>query len=581
MVTSKDNAITLTVPPNAAADGTVVRIRQSATPAGITGLATINDLDITPLKGALRRGRVTVHYDPAAVERAGGSAATLVMLLQDDDKKWQALPIRVDAANQTVSADWPHFSRGVLGAFKSGKWWVDNVLTFNLGPEKKPDCDNDDLRIDPGWSFRTTNDQGGKMHVAPLDGCVALASASEIHRGKIANRYWYAFRAPLPQGVTTEFGDLLAYNEIQDLLIGLPYRFFGNAILIPGQGEAQFSVRQEQEGQFVRFHATAEPVSIVLAAVTTAIDAASLGTAAGARVATHAAIEALWDERKAGKIAIHEINELMAKKAWRERVIAEHAPGQPTEILRRADRVLQLILAVNCAYQAVNDGLTAFSADQLAESMKKVATTCAKLLVSAAMGAVYDSADPDKRVLMAAGFVKGLLDVKPYMATNEASLASWAQKVGLDYWHATLTATQARDPRKGPLSPLPADAFFGGAGIDPVHEVGRIESVSTYPDGTAEITVDRVTWHWCHKDPEPWPAECTNDHWVKNDNTLLRRYTVKSTALLRFLPPTGEHVWSKGKLKDLQKHIEQREALWDIRHNADSTVSGLGEIWTP
>jgi hypothetical protein len=69
------------------------------------------------------------------------------------------------------------------------------------------------------------------------------------------------------------------------------------------------------------------------------------------------------------------------------------------------------------------------------------------------LGKLFEKALPGSQEQFAVTMTKAVLDLKPEQATMEADLAKWAASVGsLDYMHARLSVTQARDPRYDPFA---------------------------------------------------------------------------------------------------------------------------------
>lgn len=577
-IASADGTVRVQIPKDGATEGSTVRIHQTSL-SDVTGLVPVADFDISAVTGSLKRGSVTVRYDASALQKAGSDPDSLMMLIQDKDQKWQALDhLQLDSKSRTVTATWPHFSRGIIGGFKSaGKWWVDHVLTYGLGPKKTPDCDKKDgnWKKDRGWSFRTTNAAGGGMKVAPLDGCAAVAHPPGRHHVEITNRYWYAFQAPIPTVAHVEVADILKHTQLEDVIIAGALYYTSNSLLIPGHSRAHVSIDQQPKGQTVRFNATADTASVVLAMAVSVIDLASFGTGKAVRAALRAGEDALWAERAAlGTPTIADIAVLVADPAWRARAIAKHATKQEPGLV---NRIFDSMEAVNCVYSVVHDTWPNTNLAKVADilgAMKAVGEKCRKALALAALGWLHEKADPKTREKLVLGLVKGLLDIKPQMTTMQASMGGWANLVGKDYSHAILTATQARDPRYNSFAPLGKNAHPTVPGIEPVNEVGYLNAVTARPDGTAQITVDRVTWEWCRS--------CVNDYRVTNDSTVVRTYLLKRDALIRLLNASGYAAWNTVTVNGLAAHVRKHgRVLVVLRHAADDSVTGIGEPWRP
>ena len=128
-------------------------IEQDTTPIGpqaSPGFAALNSFSIDVKSGHLDQGTVTVRYSDADLAKIGTSSNLLVMLVSDHNGGWTALPTKVDTAAHTATADFPHFSGGIFGGFRRlGDWLVDHVITYPIGPEKKPDCTKDGRGAEP------------------------------------------------------------------------------------------------------------------------------------------------------------------------------------------------------------------------------------------------------------------------------------------------------------------------------------------------------------------------------------------------------------------------------------------------
>jgi len=111
----------------------------------------------------------------------------------------------------------------------------------------------------------------------------------------------------------------------------------------------------------------------------------------------------------------------------------------------------------NCAYEAFQAG---WGSDVLSGQQKKiedlisdigsitlkVVDQCKDELALAVLGKAFKLSSDEERASMALLTVRAMFDFKPQLAVQEAAWATWASRIGLDYFHARLTITHARDP---------------------------------------------------------------------------------------------------------------------------------------
>jgi hypothetical protein len=360
----------------------------------------------------------------------------------------------VNQAASTVTAYWPHFSNVLVGGLKSAAdWWVDHVATYALGPKKKPDCNKPDQgwKTDAGWTFTGTNATGGKMKVPPLDGCAAATGTDGRHGAEITNRYWYAFRAPLPPGVDQGLPQVLQYSSPEDTLTGLYLRLARGEVVIPGHSRAQVSIANHPEGHTTVWTARADPISMGLNAVLSLADVGTLGLGKLDRAALKAGEDALWDLRaKDDTIGNADIAATTADPGWQKKTIDEARSTKKFPV-SHLESFLNGVSMLDCAEQVaaqVWPPSDDTSLKKMGTFLSAVASQCRVQFAEWALGKIYSDALPANQARLALGAVKGLLDFKPEQATLETSLAGWAKVIGsADYLHARLSGQQATDPR--------------------------------------------------------------------------------------------------------------------------------------
>lgn len=533
---SGDDRIEVLVPRGQAAEGTRVDIAQS-TPSGFpaTHLTTLASFDVSPKSGKLAASLVTVRYDQTRVKP--GTESGLLMFLQDHAGRWQMVDDAVDARAGTVTARWPHFSHAILAyvaplfdalgtvAGKTvdiGRWLRDHVLTFELGPKKPADCDKKDQgwHRDAGWTFTSTNADGGRMLVPPLDGCAAAVDTDGKHHLEVTNRYWYAFSGKVPAGGSMAFDDLLAYSELPDTIIGSLEYLVSDRVLIPGHSRAHLDVKTNPAGQTVSIPASADIASLILSLVITAVDVSSLGTGKEVRAGVTALEDALWAERAAhgSSLSITDIADRMADPQYVAQQSAKYRPKEVPESL--FVRFFDHMELYNCAYgqaKARFEALDSVAGDTsfrnavgtLGTMTLAVLDECKKWLAVAYLGEAFKYSDPNQRERMAQKIVLALFDLKPEAAVNEASWAGWARLVGLDYTHGLLTGHQARDPRY--------DAFAGfdwavwlrplANCIEPTNEPWNVyfARLQGRQDVNGDGNSDYLVWGECPSSTSSWP----------------------------------------------------------------------------
>lgn len=470
-LSSRDGSIRIQVPAGAADPGTHVQLTQRASPSPVeTHLRAVADFDITPVKGKLDRATVSVRYDGAKI-----TSGSLMMLLEDHKGGWQVLDMTVDPRQSTVTASWEHFSRGGLfwapplllpigadpeKARDIGRWLWDRVITFKIGPKKPPDCNKKGeagWKKDGGWAFTSTNGEGGRMIVSPLDGCAAIADTRGRHPVEVTNRYWYAFSGKLPAGASLEVGDVVAHTELTDAIIGGIEYLVDDKVLVPGHSRARFKLTGNPRGQTATFAAAADTPSIVLAAVITAVDIASLGSGRVVKAGVKGLEDALWAERAGARSALTpaDIAERMGDREWVANNAEKFRPAEVSSPLYQ--RFFDHMELYNCVYGAFKAGYQSAETPsdaavkqilaELWSVITKTLTDCQKELAHAYIGEAFRLADPSERNRMAQEVLKGLLDLKPVRAVEERQWAEWAKETGRDYLHARLHVRQARDPR--------------------------------------------------------------------------------------------------------------------------------------
>jgi hypothetical protein len=461
-IASSDKSVSVHIDRGAADEGTTVRL--TSTPSGHpaladAALAPVATISVTATTGALRHGRVSVRYDAPALKAAGSSPDLLMTLLQDSEGHWSALDTTIDPAASTATAEWPHFSSGVLGGLTSaGQWFVNHVATYGLGPEKPAKCNKkaQRWRNDAGWSFKSTNATGGRMLVPPLDGCASTTDERGRHHLEITNRYWYAFRAPMPQGANAGMDDVLEYSDLEDVMLGGFSHLTSGDVLIPGHSRAWLSVKTQPAGQEMIFDAEQDRVSLMLAMIASLADVASLAEAKAARAALKAALTSLDRQRAAtGKPYVSDIATITGDRAWEEKAISDSAgPGGNIDKVRSIyERVTDGMELLNCARdvgeQYFDDSHPGWGPAE--KVVVAVADQCRKEIARYVLGSAFKFAVDAAQGKMASEAVKGLLDAKSELATLEDSTADWVERVGKDYRSARLTGAQARDPRYDPL----------------------------------------------------------------------------------------------------------------------------------
>lgn len=517
---SDDGVVQVTVPPKAAASDTVVRITTGAAPddAGPL-LAAQVPVAVTPTAGSLATATVSIRYDAKVLAAAGSDPALLMTLIQDHDGRWESLDTTVDPATSTASARWPHFSNAIVGGVRSaGRWWIDHVATYGLGPRKTPVCDRKDLgwKKDAGWTFTATNATGGRMLVPPLDGCAAATGADGRHGMEITNRYWYAFRAPLPPGADQGLPEIYRYSSFEDTLIGLYVRLARGEIVIPGHSRAQVTVADRPAGQTVVWSARADPISMGLSLAMSVADVATFGAGKVGRAGLKAGEDALWDLRAAhGTPTIADIAEQTADPAWRRKTVDDYSAshGVPPSVLERFLNGMDLL---NCAQQVGAQTWPAQDDTDLGKLWTFVSAVASQCRVQAAkwvLDKIYSTAQPVNQAKMAADVVKGLLDFKAEAATLQSSLAGWAKLIGsADYAHARLSTRQARDPRYDPFAGYDWSPWLlPSMSCDPelVEQSGFRASVELRTDLTGDGAPDYVLVGQCPASTSAWPIQVT------------------------------------------------------------------------
>ena len=457
VIASDDGNVRVRFPAGAAAPGTSVAVTVNKTPTGTDNTPAViplTDFAITAKSGAIHTGEVTVHYDAAAVVKGGSTPELLVMLISDDNGNWTALPTNVDSIAHTVTANWPHFSRGRLGFVKSPvSWLVDHVLTYPLGPKKDPNCTRDGwLGRDQGWTAQNPNWDNGRILINPLDACVeTLKTGSSMQRVEVTNRYWYSMLLSLPKGAKVTFDNAIDAPGIGSALLTEVYWHLFGMTLIPGHSSAHFEVPTSPLGQTMTMNSYADPVSYVVDALMTITEFATLGEAKAARAELLAAEDELYAGVKTGVETNASAAEKLAPGSeWRE----SHEKKGDRSLAQTVDMGLNGAELVNCAVDALKEQISTDKNDQshngnwkrLEGLLTKVVDSCKKELAIAVLGKAYEFATGNKAELVE-NLVKGLLDTKSLQSTSEGINAMAAELVGKDYLRSRLILSQARDPR--------------------------------------------------------------------------------------------------------------------------------------
>ena len=401
IVTTPDGAITINAPAGAATDSTSVNVDQDATPVGpqpSPWFVPLNSFTVDINSGRLDQGTVTVRYNDDDLARLGTSSNLLVMLVSDHNGGWTALPTQVDTAAHTATANFPHFSDGIFGGLRSlGDWFVDHVITYAIGPEKKPNCDKKGWRgADQGWTVSNTNWDGGRILVNPLDACVEGGGAyGEPQHVEATNRYWYSWDLHLPEGATVSLDDAMNADSVGDfLLTGLYYRLF-HATLIPGHSFAQFTVPGNPEGQTLTQSAIADPVSYVVNTIITGLTIASLGELQAERAALKAAEDELWANGvdTPASIAAKTVQGSEWRAAEDAKIATEH--GGDSTLVKALNSFYDSMSVASCIVDALKDELPAtdFTGDSslnwsaVGDLLKTGIDKCGVEIVSAILGA--------------------------------------------------------------------------------------------------------------------------------------------------------------------------------------------------
>jgi hypothetical protein len=527
VLSTPDGVVTVQVAKGQAQPDTRVRVQRDDTPraAGLAGFVPLTSFDISAQAGRLSGGTVSVRYDNQRLQRLHASPELLVMLISDDRHGWLVLPTSADPTSGRASAGWPHFSSGILGLVRSPMTWlVDHVLTYPLGPKKPATCTKktEGWTADAGWTFRTTNWDGGRMLLAPLDGCAATAPvAGGQHPVEITNRYWYAFRVQLPANADITIADVLDHTDLLDALLAAGMKLRYGEALVPGHSRAHLHVQGRPAGQQLRFQAHMDPVSFLVYLAMSLIDLASLGEARAVRASLEAAESALWEGR--GRTGDRPAD-IAAKTAdgspWRDEELRKAAsPDRPL-----LERMFDTITALDCAYGIATDllpdpdeSLTAEALRSAWESIGRFATTvlaeCRRQLALAAFGKAFKYATPSGQAELLNKIARSALDLKTLQSSLQGSLAGLARQAGSDYLRAVLHATQARDPRVPAADANPLERTRWSKVIrseDCIYEADgfgtEIKDVR-FADVTGDGIRDALVIVTCEASTSSWPEE--------------------------------------------------------------------------
>jgi hypothetical protein len=463
-VSGADGQVTLTVPPQAGTSDATVKVtsQPAVVPPGATGFVPLAGFNVDVTRGTVSRGQVSVRYTDAQVAKAGSNPGLLVILVSDHHGGWTPLPTQVNPAAHTATAVFPHFSGGELGVVKSvSSWFVNHVATWGLGPEKKPDCQQNGAWLGPdgGWSADNTNWSGGRIMVNPLSACVELERPGRSTQHVDAtNRYWYAFDLALPPKSTVSFDDADQADSFSDFLLDELYYHFFNATIIPGHSFAQFTVPSSPSGQVLRQSAVADPVSIVVNAITSILTVASVGELKAQEAAFDAAETGL-DAQLKGADKLAEVAEMTAVGSdWRNQLDAKLAAEYGDHGAARSvvDGYMNAYSVAGCAVDhnlrylphgasfgtAVSDAWK-----HIDKITQNTAEGCWQYILGAALGASIKTITAQYSPQSGLALARALLSPKSIQGTVEAGMAAQAKEIlGANYYATKLILTQLSAP---------------------------------------------------------------------------------------------------------------------------------------
>jgi hypothetical protein len=132
---------------------------------------------------------------------------------------------------------------------------------------------------------------------------------------------------------------------------------------------------------------------------------------------------------------------------------------------------------------------------------------------------------------------------------------------------------------------LPKDAYNAVPGLSPVHEVGTVKAITTAPNGSLQIAVDRLKWHWCgpNEYDQNDPLKCADDYELTNpDGGLIYHYALRPDATIRLLGDVGAPQWKDSDVNELLTYLRRAGPFnVDLRHARDGSVTGIGQYWVP
>lgn len=465
---SPERSVIIAVPKNGAVQDTHVRvvIHQTLRQPLVKAIEPLMSFDVEAVKGRLKQGVVTVRYNLEDLRRKGVRPESLIMLMSDTELGWEALRTSIDTTTGSATAEWPHFSTGVLGYIKrAGQHVFDTYLTAPIGPRKPAHCKKKkDLSHgvrwpgkDEGWKFSVTNADGGRMLVPPLDGCAASEVGGE-QAVELTNRYWFSFKIRPPTGAYQELFDLLNYSETLD--IGLAYisRVRG-FVLVPGHSRAHLRVKNKPSGQKLVFEAEIDRASYLVYAILTLLDVSSGLSAKALRASMEASVSSLYKDLGKGKTTVADIQEKTEEGSpWREEELQKHSRSESNVLEQGFDRltVADCIVGVTLEHrfpehepleEAENDAdqklVDPFSSDK--KLLSAIYAKCKKQLTRYLTDRIFERWDPREQGKMYQEVLKSALDTKAILGTIELAFAGCKVDIaclGQDYTRARVTAVQ-------------------------------------------------------------------------------------------------------------------------------------------
>lgn len=506
-VSGDGGAVTLKVPPHAAARDSAVKIVPEPTvvPDDASGFVPLAGFDVDVTRGSVSGGQVSVRYTDAQLTRVGSDPGLLVILVSDHHGGWTPLPTRVNTATHTATARFPHFSGGELGALrKVGSWFVNHVATWQLGPEKGPNCTWGGAWLGPdnGWSVANTNWTGGRMLVNPLNACVELARpGSHVQHVDATNRYWYAFDLALPPNSSVSLGDASREDSFSDFLLDEIYSHFFSAAIIPGHSYAQFSVPTTPAGQVLSQAAIADPASIIVNAITSTLTVATLGELKVEEAGVDAAETELDEQLKGTENLIDAAETTAVGSDWRNSLDAKY--DNESTARKVLDGYFNSYSVASCALDALKDYLpdgNSFNADvnsawnHLGDLTESAVRQCWPFIVAAATGTALDIVTGNYSIQQGLELAKAFVNPKTIQGTVEAGLAAQAKEIrNANYYATKLIFTQRPSP--GPASEsvpvLPCDSRTTARSATLPPPVTLPPGAAVY--GTTDVPAEPVT----------------------------------------------------------------------------------------